>query len=177
LTATIINCFGGPGVGKSTLASQLFVELKKKGYLVEQCQEVAKELAWENDTRRLREQLLVFTAQYERLIRVHHLVRYVVTDSPLLLSIIYQPKDYPISFTNMVYDFFSRFNNFNLVITRTVEFQNVGRLHNLSQSRMKDLEIISLLDKYKEPYLTVSDVRDQTAIPFLLEAIVAQDKN
>ena len=43
----IINIFGGPGVGKSTVAADLFVIMKKEGYSVELVTEYAKELTYE----------------------------------------------------------------------------------------------------------------------------------
>ena len=38
----VINFFGGPGVGKSTAACDLFVAMKKAGYKVEYVDEYAK---------------------------------------------------------------------------------------------------------------------------------------
>ena len=42
----IINMISGPGSGKSVLAAELFVEMKKQGYNVEFLQEYAKKLVW-----------------------------------------------------------------------------------------------------------------------------------
>lgn len=45
---TYVNIFGGPGVGKSTTAADLFVAMKKAGYNVELVTEVAKDFVWED---------------------------------------------------------------------------------------------------------------------------------
>ena len=43
----IINFYGAPGTGKSTLACELFVYMKKHGYNVELASEYAKECVYE----------------------------------------------------------------------------------------------------------------------------------
>ena len=54
-----INFFGGPGVGKSTLAAQLFGYLKAKGFDVELAQEFIK--TWAYQRRELRSFDYVYT--------------------------------------------------------------------------------------------------------------------
>ena len=46
-TTTIINLYGGPGAGKSTSASDLFVILKERGVNAELAREYVKRWAWE----------------------------------------------------------------------------------------------------------------------------------
>ena len=41
----VVNLFGGPGTGKSTMMAGIFAKLKSLGY---ECLEFAKELVWEN---------------------------------------------------------------------------------------------------------------------------------
>lgn len=43
----VINLFGGPGIGKSTLAAGLFEHMKIAGFNVELVNEYAKDMVWE----------------------------------------------------------------------------------------------------------------------------------
>lgn len=56
----IINLIGGPGVGKSTLAAEIFAELKKKGKSAELALEYAKDQVWDENLRILKDQLYIF---------------------------------------------------------------------------------------------------------------------
>ena len=55
----VINFFGGPGVGKSTAACDLFVAMKKAGYKVEYVDEYAKEKTYEKEFKKLDDQLYI----------------------------------------------------------------------------------------------------------------------
>ena len=43
----VINLYGGPGCGKSTVSSGLFYKMKSEGYCVEYVSEYAKDLTYE----------------------------------------------------------------------------------------------------------------------------------
>ena len=62
----IINLFGGPGCGKSTTASGIFYELKKRGYECELSLEFAKDKVWEDSLRTLDDQIYKITARKMR---------------------------------------------------------------------------------------------------------------
>ena len=86
----VINLYGGPGCGKSTTAAALFVYMKLKGYNVELVTEYAKDLVWDNRLEdMLDQQEYIFAKQNHRLHRLREKVNYAITDSPLLLSIVY----------------------------------------------------------------------------------------
>jgi nicotinamide riboside kinase len=125
------------------------------GVLCEQCQEYAKELAWDQDKRRLEEQLIVFSGQYERLARVAGQVDIVITDSPLLLSTIYCSDAYPDSFKILVRDMDIKFDSVNILIKRTVEFESEGRVHDHEKALILDMRIKKMLDAYGISYTEV----------------------
>ena len=43
----IVSFYGGPGIGKSTMSSRVFSELKSMNYEVELATEYAKDLTWQ----------------------------------------------------------------------------------------------------------------------------------
>lgn len=85
----VVNLFGGPGVGKSTIAAGLFYRLKKDRVNAELVTEYAKDLTWEKRELALRDQPAILGKQHARLWRLRGKVDVVVTDSPLLLSVFY----------------------------------------------------------------------------------------
>ena len=87
----VINLYCGPGGGKSTGAAKLFAHLKQQDKNVELVTEFAKQLTWQNRQVDLSNQIYVFAKQHSKLFHLEDEVDVVVTDSPLLLSLIYRP--------------------------------------------------------------------------------------
>ena len=50
----VVNLFGGPGCGKSTLMAGIFHQLKLKGYDCEMVTEFMKDLVWEKELKLLK---------------------------------------------------------------------------------------------------------------------------
>ena len=145
----VINLFGGPGAGKSTCAMEICSELKKHGLSAEYVQEYAKELVYENrmdllDGSREHQQLL-FEEQKRRMNILLGKVDFIVTDSPVILSAIYN-KDLTPDFEQQVLKEFNKNRNFNIFINRGKTFESNGRIHNLDES----IEIDNQLKEYLE---------------------------
>ena len=148
----VINLFGGPGVGKSTMASELFVKMKKSGYKVELVTEFAKDLVYANDNTRLDDQLMVFSEQQHRLFRLKSEVDYVITDSPLLITKAYNKTLDSKTFDPFVDSVFNSYNNINFLIKRNDSYyQEYGREQNLKEAKEID-NIIEDILKYKKYY-------------------------
>ncbi len=62
-SALIVNLFGGPGAGKSTMAAGLFSELKWRGINCELATEYAKEKVWEESYAIFENQIYIFGKQ------------------------------------------------------------------------------------------------------------------
>jgi hypothetical protein len=90
MQTTVINLFGGPGCGKSTTASSLFAHMKQLGLSVELVPEYCKQWAWGNRDRGQWDSLLFLGKQssYESLL--YGKVNFIITESPILLSGVYQ---------------------------------------------------------------------------------------
>lgn len=131
---TVINFFGGPGAGKSTAASGLFTELKKRWVSVEQVTEFAKELVWSDSAHVLSKQNYVFANQEYRLSRLADKVDVAVSDAPLLLSAFYTPESYPVSFKRSVFDFFQAYRNINIFVERSHDYAMAGRIQNQEEA-------------------------------------------
>lgn len=152
----VVNVLGGPGIGKSTVASGLYFEAKCRGLNVELVTEVAKDLVWEGRSQALGNQAYIFGRQVQRIDRLKEKTDLVITDSPFLLSAIYAPNDYPIEWEKVVIDLWKKYDNHVLLLDRGPKFTEVGRVHNLQESLEIDRKIAVLLAKHSIEYTRVS---------------------
>ena len=145
----IVNCFAGPGAGKTTCAWAIASELKKRGLETEYVAEVPKEYVWDGNLALLdgsyEHQRYIFEEQNRRVRRLIGKVDVVVTDSPAILSLVYI-KEKNIRFEEDALIRFSEQNNFNLFINRGKKFEQAGRIHNLAESKALDEKIKLLLE-------------------------------
>ncbi len=152
----VVNLFGGPGTGKSTLMAAIFAKLKSKGYDCEMCPEFAKELVWENRLETFSDELYLFAKQNHRLFRLIGKVDIVITDRPLYLSIPYYNyyKGRNQSYENLVKDTFESYNNLNIFLERRKKFMQNRRNENEQESKEFDERFKDCLDKAGYPYAT-----------------------
>ncbi len=154
---TVINIYGGPGVGKSTTALHLVAELKKRGINADYVSEYAKELVYAKSFSKLdgsvQNQREIFHKQKSRLDITLEGVEVAVTDAPLLLNAVYL-KEKSNSYTQDVLKKYNEYKNFNIVIERDLSapFEPEGRIHNLEESIEKDAEMISMLSTNQIPF-------------------------
>lgn len=84
----IVNIFGAPGAGKSTYAARLYSELKMAGVETELVREVAKQYVYDG-TLGHKPQMQILDEAVEQIESLHSNVEVVVSDSPILLSVVY----------------------------------------------------------------------------------------
>lgn len=148
--ATVINLYGGPGCGKSTAAAYIFAKLKMVGVSCELVTEFAKDKTWENNSKALHCQPYVFGEQCYRMDRCADQVDVIITDSPLLLSALYnEDKDLEPEFTKVVIKKFNTFTNYNFFLKRWKKYCNIGRLQTEEQAIEIDNKIKSMLTSNK----------------------------
>ena len=75
----IINLYGAPGSGKSTIASGLFFHMKMAGLNVELATEYAKSKLFEENTYVFKDQLYCFSKQHKKLREMNGKVDYIIT--------------------------------------------------------------------------------------------------
>ena len=140
----VVNIFGGAGVGKSTVSAELFAKLKKKGLEVEYVTEFAKDLVWEKRDETFKDQAYIFGKQYHRIFRVIDKVDIVVTDSPILLSAIYdveQDED----LRRYILKKFNAMDNINIMLQRKFKYNPNGRRETEYEAKEVDKKISKFL--------------------------------
>ena len=165
----VINLFGAPSAGKSTLAADLFAKMKYAGMSVELVTEFAKSLTWSRRGFDLMDQIYIFAKQNHSLERLRDSVQYVVTDSPLLLSLIYQSEHYYSKFPTLVKEVFDSYDNFNVFVKRVKPYNPVGRNQTEHESNLIATQLWEMLhnSSYKFIQVTGDKLAAETVMSFL----------
>jgi len=184
-TPLIVNFFGGPCVGKTTLAAGLFYELKRNEIEVEFAMEECKKFVWEKNWSIFENQLYIFGLEHQKLFRLcQNEIDVVITDSPILLSLVYDIQTNPnIPDRHVTYDEFRRdfyinefqkFKNLNFLIKRTeTNFSKIGRRidhDTLAINKQFDLRIERILEMVDPNYHSV----DINSLPFIVREVLGK---
>lgn len=89
-STTVIELWGGPGCGKSTLAAALYGRLSASGVSVELVREYVKAWAWRGHKIGKWDELYILAKQLRAEADVYDKAKFVVTDRPLGLSCVYE---------------------------------------------------------------------------------------
>jgi hypothetical protein len=144
-----INLYAGPGTGKSTTCAALFAELKYIGINTEMILEYAKDAVWENRGPKLfAAQEYIFGKQHFRMSRVASETDFVITDSPLLLGLVYMPQKFKMpSLRNVIKEAYFSYDNINIFLKRNKPYNPKGRNQNEEDAKLLDTKIIMMLEK------------------------------
>ena len=156
----VINLWAGPGAGKSTIAADLFAEMKWMGINVELINETAKELTWEGHHNILQDQLYVSAMQNRKLQRLIDKVDWIITDSPLLLCAAYIPDHYKSSFLDMIVDMWNQYDNESFFIVREKPYNPVGRNQDEVGAKQLDSDIYQLMGNHINTWHSVNGNRN-----------------
>lgn len=155
----VINLFGGPGIGKSTTAAELFVWFKKHGILCELIQEYVKGWAWEGRKVGPFDQVYILAKQLKLESRLYGKVNVLITDSPLLFSPIYErlyqhtAASEPMAMTILETARKHDVEHVNFLLTRAKPYVKEGRYETEIEAKQVDSWIRTFLDFHKIPYL------------------------
>lgn len=147
----VINLFGGPSSGKSTGAAYIYSMLKQQNYNAELVTEFAKDVVWDRNQVALTNQAYVFGQQFYRISRLEkNGVDIVVTDSPILNSIIYNTNKPPFDkYLNEYILYVHKYyrESFNYVIQRNKPYNPIGRINTEKESNDIFIKTMKMLDE------------------------------
>jgi len=176
---TVINLFGGPGIGKSTIASGLLYNLKLWGKSVELVTEYAKDVTYEGSHVLLENQLHIFAEQCRRQHRLLGQVDYIITDSPLMLSTVYvdwhqsrpgvkikHNTDYLEKMKDFFFATWCQFENLSYLLTRNVQYDKLGRNESEGEAKEIDNKIRDMLNQH---YIHYNEIGPFTGLTTILD--------
>ena len=144
------------------MAAALFADLKKRGFNAELVTEYAKDKVWEHNDTVFSNQVYILGKQSYRVSRVAGQVDVIITDSPILLSAIYNPdSEIQNELEALTVKMFNQYNNLNIVLKRTFPYQKEGRMHSEEQSSEIYQKLIKCLNHNRIGY-SVFDNKDDT---------------
>jgi hypothetical protein len=149
----VVNLFAGPGAGKSTTAAGVFFELKSRGVNCELAAEYAKDLCWEERHRTFTDQIYIFGKQYHRIHRLLGQVACIITDSPILLTPVYDGEKRA-TLEKLAVEEHNKMWTYNAFLKRRKVFNPKGRNHDLEESQGLDMLIADMLWKHQVPFET-----------------------
>lgn len=158
----IINLYGGPGVGKSTVASGLKYYLTLLGLVVEAPEEIAKNIVWRGNIYLLKEQKLLLEKmkkKFEGIINGNH-ADIIISDSPFLLHNIYNSytDKEKIDFERDVKEYNEKLKEHSLNFFLNPTFNNYkeeGRVETKSESEKVHKKIKQILIDYREEFYNI----------------------
>jgi nucleoside-triphosphatase THEP1 len=166
----VINLFGGPGVGKSTLCASVFAKLKIMSIECEMATEYAKDITWEESYKKLENQIYVFGIQHSWVHRLLGKVDVVITDSPLLNSIVYD-KNNNLELRNLVLSEFRKLNTLNFYVSRKLKYEQNGRNQTIHQAIEVDNIYKKLLNDNDIQYIEIEPGQTDIIISKVIEML------
>lgn len=155
-----INFLGGAGVGKSTMASIIYSKMKRDDQPVELIREYVKDWAYEGRKINPYDQVYFFAKQLKKeYVVLNSGMKYIVSDSPLPLQIVYAKKiglsdDTVNGLVKINTDFEKEFPSFNIFLDRGDKTYNEeGRFETKEQAIDIDNLIKKLMDDWNYMYV------------------------
>lgn len=168
----LINFYGGPGCGKSTICAGLFYQLKILGYNCEMALEFAKDKVWEESYKVLDDQIYILGKQFHKLYRLKDKVDIIITDSPILLGAYYQ-KTRSKALEDLILECRGEFNNIDIFLERSTDYDPNGRIQTQEEALKIDDGIKSLL---QEKFIEYTSRPKEEAIDWAIKQIISYFK-
>ena len=129
MKTVVVNLWGGPGTGKSTMAHGLMFCLKHAGIDCEYASEYAKDLIFDLENPIIyftEKQFDMFIQQVRRIGRYDGKTSVIITDSPIALFLHYDKQAKKSTLSNYL-ETFNAFNNLNYFLERNHSYNKNGR--------------------------------------------------
>ena len=161
-----INIYGGPGVGKSTLAARIYSDLRRNFVSVELVQEVVKQYVYAGRVLKPWDYVHTFGQQFEaELLPLSAGVKTIVTDSPLFLQCIYAYEcGSPVyeQLVDICRIFDEEYSVRNLLVLRSgsTPYETLGRWQDKGEAIKTDKMVRDALDRHLIDYIPINPMDD-----------------
>lgn len=171
MNTTIINLYGGPGCGKSTLAADVYATLKKGGASVELVREYVKDWAWRGTAVGRWDQPYLIAKQLRAESALYGKVEFIITDSPILLATVFEARYQPNSYIGRELAWQIRTEQkaaglvaVDLIVRREHPYDPAGRFEDEAASREIDAACAALFAGRATVVSSVEDVLRAVAV-------------
>lgn len=172
----VIELYGSPGVGKSTLAAEIYFMLKTANTNVELVRECAKDFAWAGKALTIYDQYYITGMQASQEASLYSKVDYIITDSPLYLGSFYMRKYHGVDFiTPTIKGLTDRakidgIERYSFLLNRNKPYNKAGRYQTEKEAREIDSELETFLNSINLQY-TKLDMPDNLRASFILSKV------
>jgi nicotinamide riboside kinase len=159
----VINLISGPGTGKSILTSEIFAALKRDFISCEISHEYIKKKIREKALKAIESQIYIFAKQQFQLFTLRDEVEVIVTDSPIILSAVYDKTKCDF-LKGLVLKEFDKYNNLNYLLLRDedVPYEEEGRYQDAKEAKKVDTEVKDFLINEKIEFTPLYGIGPKT---------------
>lgn len=162
IKTTIINLYGGPGIGKSTSAAYLYYLLKINNKNCELVREYIKDWIYECRAIGPYNQIYFLGKQVHKESLLYGKVNYVITDSPIMMSVyyayLYCKKELADGVRCAAEAFYNQaehdgYNHVHILLKRTHAYDTNGRYQTEQEAQQIDSGVRKLLTDLDIPFM------------------------
>lgn len=145
----LINIFGAPKSGKTTMMASITAFLKLRGIKCEMAPDYPKEILYEERYSLLKHQLYILAIQEKRIYDLYKFSDIVITDCPILHNLVYNSEEHKTLHPYIV-ELHESYNNLNIVMQRTKK-PNYGCFKLFTPEQLLNIEqrIVKVISNYK----------------------------
>lgn len=172
--AIVINLAGGPGCGKSILASDVFSALKKKYVECELSSEYIKRKIREDARKVVQNQIYIFAKQQFQLFGMKDNVQVIITDSPIFLSAVYDDTQCK-NLRQLIMKEFNGYKNLTYLLERNdkIKYEQEGRYQDLEGAKQVDEKVKKFMKKNDIKYKTLKGIDSDSLKIIIKDALKA----
>lgn len=170
--AIVINLAGGPGCGKSILASDIFSALKKKFIECDLSSEYIKRKLREEAKKVVQNQIYIFAKQQFQLFGMKDNVEVIITDSPIFFSAVYDESKCSL-LRKLIMKEYGNYNNLTYLLQRNddVPYEQEGRYQDLNGAKKVDNSMKEFMDKNDIKYKKLKGI-GQDSLDIVVEDVL-----
>ncbi len=176
--AIVINLAGGPGCGKSILASDVFSALKRKFVECELSSEYIKRKIREDARKVVQNQIYIFAKQQFQLFGMKDNVQVIITDSPLFFSSVYDETKCK-ALKQLIMKEYNGYKNLTYLLKRSkvVPYEQEGRYQDLEGAKKVDRKVKKFMEKNDIKYKTLKGIDADSLEVIVKDALKSIRKN
>lgn len=153
----LVNFFGGPGAGKSSMGLGVTSKCKWRGVEAEYVPEVPKDYVYEENWSVLNNQLKLLGEQWQRVFRLVKHRKIIITDSPIIIQTLYN-KQYQNEFNLIVKALHNTYPSLNYLLRRCKKYDPAGRYQTEDEAKALDEASFRKLIKFDIVYKTIDGI-------------------